>query len=135
MKDSAQQVQAMKAASKELQTAFKNKDLDIDNIDKLNDEMADLMDRNQEIQDALGSAYSMPDEIDEDELMGELDALEADLGAEAEGAGGVPSYLQEPEVDLDAPAAPTATPEAPLPPQAEQAQAVQVDEYGLPLRN
>jgi (2Fe-2S) ferredoxin len=27
-------------------------------------------------------SYSMPDDIDEDELMGELDALEADMGSE-----------------------------------------------------
>ncbi|CAI9282138.1 unnamed protein product [Lactuca saligna] len=46
--------------------------------------------------------FSVPDDIDEDDLMGELDALEADMGQETEGEG-VPSYIQpDNEPDLDA---------------------------------
>ncbi|KAE9451267.1 hypothetical protein C3L33_16842, partial [Rhododendron williamsianum] len=37
------------------------------------------------IQESLGRSYSVPDDIDEEELMGELDALEADMGMETEG--------------------------------------------------
>lgn len=49
----------------------------------------------QEIQDVLGQNFGIPDDIDEDELMEELDALEDDLTADTEAnADGVPSYLQ-----------------------------------------
>ena len=49
----------------------------------------------QEIQDVLGQNFGIPDDIDEDELMEELDALEDDLAADTEAnADGVPSYLQ-----------------------------------------
>lgn len=53
--------------------------------------MADLT---SEINQMMGqSCYAIPDDVDEDELMGELDALEDDLAAEpAMGSG--PSYLQ-----------------------------------------
>jgi uncharacterized protein HemX len=43
IKDTAQTVQAMKAAGAELKQAFKKQDLNIDSIEKLQDEMADLM--------------------------------------------------------------------------------------------
>lgn len=56
---------------------------------------ADLQDMHQEIQDVLGQNFGIPDDIDEDELMEELDALEDDLAADTEAnADGVPSYLQ-----------------------------------------
>lgn len=49
----------------------------------------------QDIQDVLGQNFGIPDDIDEDELMEELDALEDDLAADTEAnADGVPSYLQ-----------------------------------------
>jgi hypothetical protein len=49
-----------------------------------------------EIQEVMGQTFGVPDDIDEDELLGELDALEDELAAEAMGAseGGIPSYLQ-----------------------------------------
>lgn len=53
-----------------------------------------LQDINNEIQNAMSANYALPDEIDEDELMGELDGLEDDLAAEMDTAGGTPSYLQ-----------------------------------------
>ena len=43
VQDSVVTVRAMKAASKELRTAFKSKDLDINSIEQMNDEMADLL--------------------------------------------------------------------------------------------
>lgn len=36
----------------------------------MQDEMMDLMDVSHEIQETLGRSYSVPDDIDEDELMG-----------------------------------------------------------------
>ena len=53
-----------------------------------------MQDINNEIQNAMSQNYALPDEIDEDELMGELDGLEDDLAAEMDTAGGTPSYLQ-----------------------------------------
>lgn len=54
-----------------------------------------MQDMHQEIQDVLGQNFGVPDDIDEDELMGELDALEDELASEATtNAAGVPSYLQ-----------------------------------------
>ena len=59
------------------------------------DHLRCLQDRNQEIQDVLGQNFGVPDDIDEDELMGELDALEDDMATELDaGPGGVPSYMQ-----------------------------------------
>lgn len=55
----------------------------------------------------MGRSYNVPDDVDETDLMAELDALELDMGSEAVSAGGVPSYLQEPEGLSDLPAAPT----------------------------
>ncbi len=54
-------------------------------------------DMHNDIQDVLGQNYGVPDDIDEDELLGELDALEADMAFQAEETaahGAVPSYLQ-----------------------------------------
>lgn len=55
-----------------------------------------LQDMHTELQDVMGQSFGVPDDIDEDDLMGELDALEDELAQEAENptANGVPSYLQ-----------------------------------------
>ncbi|TYK21411.1 charged multivesicular body protein 5-like [Cucumis melo var. makuwa] len=99
---------ALKSANKELKGMMKT--VSIQDIDNLQDEMMDLMDVSNEIQETLGRSYNVPDDIDEDELLGELDALEADMGFETE-ADGVPSYLQPDkesnfEGELNLPAAP-----------------------------
>jgi len=117
MKDTTETVQAMQAASKELKTQFKkNKELDIDYIEKMQDDMADLMDMSNEIQEALGRSYDVPDDLDEEELLGELDALELELATETETGEAVPSYLQ----DVDLPEAPSGLPEEELPADQEQ---------------
>ncbi|CAN4126376.1 unnamed protein product [Withania somnifera] len=126
IKDAQQTMSALKSANKELKGMMKT--VKIQDIDNLQDEMMDLMDVSNEIQESLGRSYSVPDDIDEDELLGELDALEADMDTEAEG---VPSYLQpDKEPDLDAelslPSAPTGhAPAGRANPQA-------YDELGLP---
>ncbi|XP_050386130.1 vacuolar protein sorting-associated protein 60.1-like [Argentina anserina] len=99
IKDAQQTMTALKSANKELKGMMKT--VKIQDIDNLQDEMMDLMDVSNEIQETLGRSYSVPDDIDEEELMGELDALEADMGMETE-SDGVPSYLQpDRESDLD----------------------------------
>jgi hypothetical protein len=60
----------------------------------LQDELADMADLTNEINEAMGQSYAIPDDVDEADLMAELDALEGDLALEdAVGASG-PSYLQ-----------------------------------------
>ncbi|XP_076902656.1 vacuolar protein sorting-associated protein 60.2-like [Bidens hawaiensis] len=107
IKDAQQTMSALKTANKELKGMMKT--VKIQEIDNLQDDMMDLMEVSNEIQECLGRSYNMPDDIDED-LMGELDALEADMGLETEGEG-VPSYLQpdnEPDYEeLNLPSAPT----------------------------
>jgi charged multivesicular body protein 5 len=99
IKDAQQTMTALKSANKELKGMMKT--VKIQDIDSMQDEMMDLMDVSNEIQETLGRSYSVPDDIDEEDLMGELDALEADMGMETE-ADGVPSYLQpDKEHDLD----------------------------------
>lgn len=129
IKDAQQTMTALKSANKELKGMMKT--VKIQDIDNLQDEMMDLMDVSHEIQESLGRSYSIPDDIDEEDLMGELDALEADMGMETE-SDGVPSYLQpDKESDLDAelnlPSAPSghAVPAGRGNTQAE-------DELGLP---
>ncbi|KAI3438934.1 hypothetical protein D9Q98_001348 [Chlorella vulgaris] len=120
MQDTVHTVSAMKAAGKEMKGFMKNNDLKIENIEKLHDEMSDMLDYHQEIQDVMGSAFGVPEDLDEEELMGELDALEDDLAAETTTGGSVPAYLQ----DVDLPEAPTG--------QVQPQQAQAADEFGLP---
>lgn len=106
MQDSVETVQAMKVAGKELKTTLKHKDLRIESIERMQDDLVDMLDMQNEINDILGQTYAVPDDIDEDELLGELDALEGELADElAEGGGAVPAYMQEPELP-DMPSAP-----------------------------
>jgi hypothetical protein len=60
------QVRAMQVANKQLTTQFKSKDLDIDRIDAMQDQMADLMEINNEIQESLARQYAVPDDLDEE---------------------------------------------------------------------
>ncbi|KAL8233262.1 hypothetical protein R6Q57_003040 [Mikania cordata] len=108
LKDAQQTMSALKSANKELKGMMNT--VKIQEIDNLQDDMMDLMEVSNEIQEFLGRNYNVPDDIDEEDLMGELDALEADMGLETEGEG-VPSYLQpdgEPDYndELNLPSAP-----------------------------
>ncbi|KAM7526753.1 hypothetical protein LguiA_016655 [Lonicera macranthoides] len=130
IKDAQQTMTALKSANKELKGMMKT--VKIQDIDNLQDEMMDLMDVSTEIQESLGRSYSVPDDIDEEDLMGELDALEADMGLDTE-SDGVPSYLQpdkEPDFDaeLNLPPAPTGQSAVP----AGRANTQDDDELGLP---
>jgi len=128
IKDAQNTMAALKSANKELKGSLKT--MKIEDIDNMQDEMMNLMDISTEIQDSLGRSYSVPDDIDEDELMGELDALEADMGSETQ-TDGVPAYLQpDKESDLDSelnlPSAPSGHTTVP------QANQQTTDEFGLP---
>ncbi|KAJ1979024.1 Vacuolar protein-sorting-associated protein 60 [Dimargaris cristalligena] len=81
--------EAMQESNKALKKQYKN--IDIDKIEQMQDEMADLMEQANEVQETIGRSYSIPDDIDETDLEAELDALgdELDLGGSE-----IPSYLQ-----------------------------------------
>lgn len=89
-------VDAMKTTTKELKKQYGK--IDIDKIDKLQDEMADLMDIGNEIQESISRSYDVPEDVDEAELDAELEALgeEVDLGeASYEGADSMPAFMMD----------------------------------------
>lgn len=88
-------VDALKTTTKELKKQYGK--VDIDKIERLQDEMADLMDVGNEIQESISRSYEVPDEVDEAELDAELEALgeEGAFESEAMGEGEMPSFLQD----------------------------------------
>mmetsp|Transcript_113108 Transcript_113108/g.316070 ORF Transcript_113108/g.316070 Transcript_113108/m.316070 type:complete len:222 (-) Transcript_113108:59-724(-) len=116
-KANVQTVAAMKAATTQLKTVMKN-DLDIDAIEDMTDDMAELMEDFNEINEALGRNFATPEGLDEGDLEAELEMLEDELEEEAEAldSNATPSYLQ-----TDA-----------LPSQPTGVPGEKVDEFGLP---
>lgn len=105
MQDTVSNLAAMETAAAELKKIQKtNKQLNPDKIWNLMDQMQDMQADFEEIQEAMGS-FGTPVDLDEDELLGELEALGDELMEEGidQGENGVPSYLQEVEL----PEAPT----------------------------
>jgi charged multivesicular body protein 5 len=92
LKNTMTTVDAMKTTTKELKKQYGK--VDIDKIERLQDEMADLMDVGNEIQDAISRSYDVPEEVDEAELDAELEALGEEVAMEGTEEG-VPSYLME----------------------------------------
>ncbi len=89
-------VDAMKTTNKTLKQQYGK--IDIDKIERMQDEMADLLEVGNEIQESLGRAYDVPEDVDEAELDAELEALgqEAELEATAGMAEGeMPSFMQD----------------------------------------
>lgn len=107
-------VAAMKAANKDLRNTLR-KDLDIDGIDDLADDMAELMDDFNEINEALGQNFATPEDLDEADLDAELEMLGDELD-EIEEEEATPSYLMPNTPNI----APGKEEEKP------------VDEFGLP---
>lgn len=92
-------VQSMKAAAKEMGHQMKHtKELNINYIDNLQDELQEYGDMSSEINEMLSYNYGVPDGLDDDELLAELDGLESDMMAEGPVQDGMPSYLQEPDL-------------------------------------
>jgi charged multivesicular body protein 5 len=94
LKNTMTTVDAMKTTTKELKKQYGK--VNIDKIEKLQDEMADLMDIGNDIQDAISRSYDVPEEVDEDELDAELEALGEEVELEGLGeSSGVPSFLMD----------------------------------------
>jgi charged multivesicular body protein 5 len=95
LKNVATTVDAMKTTNKALKQQYGK--IDIDKIEKMQDEMADLMEIGNEINESISRAYDVPEDVDEAELDAELEALGEDmLFEEQQGVGeSVPSFLQD----------------------------------------
>ena len=110
------QVKAMKGAAANLKQQFK--EIDIDEVEDLQDEMMHLMEDANEINDILGEAWGM-DDFDEDDLLDELDGLDDELDDLDMNEDDVPSYM------VSANAAANKN-------DLKNDDNAQVDEYGLP---
>jgi len=118
LKDTQTTVQAMKLGVKEMKQAYKK--VNIDDIENIQDDMEDMLEQANEVQEALGRTYGMP-EVDDDELEAELDALGDEIGLDED-----TSYLDE---AVTAPNAPTKEPGTDT---IRNKDGVLVDEFGLP---
>ncbi|CAO1622742.1 unnamed protein product [Parajaminaea phylloscopi] len=85
-------VDAMQTANKEMKKTYGK--IDLDKIERVQDDMEDLIESANEVQETLGRTYGVPDDIDEADLQAELDALGDDLLADDAEADATPSYLQ-----------------------------------------
>lgn len=95
LKNTMVTVDAMKTTTRELKKQYGK--VNIDQIERLQDEMADLMEIGNDIQESISRSYDVPEDIDEMDLEAELEALGAEMEHEAsmEGTEGIPSYLME----------------------------------------
>lgn len=66
-------VDAMKQTNKSLKQQYGK--INIDKIERMQDEMADLMDIGNDIQESISRSYDIPEDVDEAELDAELEAL------------------------------------------------------------
>ena len=100
-------VDAMRETAKTMKKAQKAGKMDIGSIEKLQDELSDMMEDAQEIQEIMGQSYGVPDDFDEDDMMAELDMIEDEIIQEdlLGTAPDVPSYVSsgapEPEAETD----------------------------------
>ncbi|RMZ85119.1 hypothetical protein DV738_g386, partial [Chaetothyriales sp. CBS 135597] len=87
-------VDTLKTTNKALKQQYGK--INLDKIDQMQDEMADLMDIGNEINESISRAYDVPDDVDEAELDAELEALGEDMAFEQEmGISEGPTFLQD----------------------------------------
>lgn len=122
VKDTQEMVGVIKANVSALRKGMKQ--INIDQVDDMQDTMADLLDESQEMQDILSREYGGMEDIDDADLEAELDALDDyDFDMEA-GILDLPSASTTAVPTVPAagvPAAPVGVPAGPTP----------VDEFGL----
>lgn len=118
LKDTQQTVVAMKQGLREMKKEFGK--INIDSIEDVQDDLADLLEDGNEIQEVLGRSYNTPD-IDEDELNAELEALGDEIALDTD-----TSYLD----DIKVPPAPTGIPSGSE--TVRNKDGIAVDEFGLP---
>lgn len=115
MKDTKTTLTAMQMGLKEMKKEYKK--VDLNKIENLQDDLADILEQANEVQDVMGRTYGMP-EVDDDELEAELAMLGDDLALDDD-----TSYLDTPNVPSREPGADSL---------AINKDGVQVDEFGLP---
>ena len=94
LKNVATTVDAMKTTTKSLKKQYGK--IDIDKIERMQDEMADLMDAGNEIQESISRSYDVPEEVDEAELDAELEALgDETMYEDPMGENAVPNFMQD----------------------------------------
>jgi charged multivesicular body protein 5 len=88
-------VDAMKTTNKALKQQYGK--INIDKIEQMQDEMADLMEIGNEINESISRAYDVPEDVDEAELDAELEAMGEDMMFDQEmGVGeSTPGFLQD----------------------------------------
>ncbi|XP_055628002.1 charged multivesicular body protein 5 [Toxorhynchites rutilus septentrionalis] len=118
LKDTHSTVAAMKDGMKSMKKEFKK--INIEELEDIQDDMADMLEQADEVQEAMGRTYGMP-EIDDDELQAELDALGDEIALDDD-----TSYLDD---VVKAPAAPDREPGADT---VTNKDGILVDEFGLP---
>lgn len=94
LKNTMTTVDAIKTTNKTLKQQYGK--IDIDKIERMQDEMAELMEVGNEIQESLGRAYDVPEEVDEADLDAELEALgeEVELGGTM-GESDIPGFMRD----------------------------------------
>jgi charged multivesicular body protein 5 len=87
-------VDAMKTTNKTLKQQYGK--INIDKIEKMQDEMADLMEMGNDINESISRAYDVPEDVDEAELDAELEAMGEDMMFEGQqGISEQPGFLQD----------------------------------------
>ena len=97
LKNTMATVDAMKTTQKELKKQYGK--VDLNKIEKLQDEMAELMEVGNDIQESISRSYDIPEDIDESELDDELAALDLTSGTEQQYGESLPmpDFLKEGE--------------------------------------
>jgi charged multivesicular body protein 5 len=81
IKGTVDQVSCMKGFVKDMKKDMKQ--INIDKVEDLQDEMQDLFDESQDITEVLGRSYGVPEEVDENTLQAEFDALGDEIATDA----------------------------------------------------
>ena len=130
----ADQVSATKSAMVTLRK--QHADISLDELEDMQDDMADLLADSAEMSDLMGRSYGLPGELDEGDLDAELEALEDELAGDAFGEGA--GYMGEALPAGGVPAAsaasmPAGGTHAPAVAEASGGGGLQLDEFGAPV--
>lgn len=144
VKDTVLTVNAMKAAHADLKVGMKA--IKIDDIEDLHDDMSDLLEDADEINEIMGRAYGVPEELDESDLLDELNSLEDEI--QEEESEELPSYLvnaatatktaastvsSKAEEETESESKVSASSSSSSSSSHSSKQAIEVDEFGLPV--
>ncbi len=110
MQETKLQLDAMKEACSVMQKEFKN--FSVDEVEKMGEQLRDLYEQHEEIQEIMGHTYDVPDDVDEDDLNEQLNALAFDMDKQKD-ASYLDQALAMPAQSL--PASRSTVPNQPLP--------------------